>query len=107
MLSLSTLDLYKHSAPTLSAVESAHSVPEEFRSSVIVGVVILLLSAKIKAKDFRRLDVIRKLEIITTIRHNNYPTFTLHHIMSNFSYYTTTDKNVPAENLSKAVEAKV
>jgi hypothetical protein len=36
-----------------------------------------LLSAKIKAKDFRRLDVIRKLEIITTIRHNNYPAFTL------------------------------
>ena len=36
-----------------------------------------MLSAKIKAKDFRRLDVIRKLEIITTIRHNNYPTFTL------------------------------
>ena len=26
--------------------------------------------------------------------------------MSNFSYYTT-DKNVPTENLSKAVEAKV
>ena len=39
-----------------------------------------MLSAKIKAKDFRRIDVIRKLEIITTIRHNIYPTFTLLYI---------------------------
>ena len=33
MLSLSLFSTYKHSAPTLSAVESAHPVPEEFRSS--------------------------------------------------------------------------